>query len=136
MNCITFFDRTKIRYRARGFTLIELMIVVAIVAILALVGYPTYLDQVRKSARKEATGVVLDTAGRMERVRSQKFKYEKIPDQSTSRYTVTVDVPAAAATFTVTATPMNDQVNDDCGVITYTNAGVWSFTKNSVDNCL
>ena len=127
------------RNAKQGFTLIELMIVVAIIAILALVGYPTYLDQVRKAARKEAAGKVLDTAGRMERIRSQKFEYQAVSDQTTDRYTITVDA-SDPTKFTVTATPTGDQTSDDCGTMEYTNAGVWTFTKGgstlSQSDCL
>ena len=119
----------------KGFTLIELMIVVAIVAILAMIGYPAYNDQVRKTARKAAIGVVLDSAGRLERIRSQKFKYDDTVAgvlSTAKRYSLTLNVPDAATTYTITATPTGDQVDDACGVMTYTNAGVWTFTKNSV----
>jgi type IV pilus assembly protein PilE len=53
--------------RARGFTLIELMIAVAIVGILAAIAYPSYLDSVRKSRRADAQGALLGFANGMER---------------------------------------------------------------------
>lgn len=113
----------------KGFTLIELMIVVVIVAILATIAYPAYTDQVRKTARKEVIGVLLDTAGRLERIRSQTFSYQAINADSTNRYGVVVNVPAGGATFTITATPAGDQANDRCGVIVLNQQGAWTFTQ-------
>ena len=142
MNCITFFRcemKGKVRpmgtsQTVKGFTLIELMIVVAIVAILAMIGYPAYNDQVRKTARKAAIGVVLDSAGRLERIRSQKFKYDDTVSGvllPAKRYNLTLDAPDPGTSYTITATPTGDQVDDACGVMTYTNVGVWTFTKNA-----
>lgn len=122
----------------------ELMITVLIIAILAAIAYPAYTSQVRKGARKEAVGVVLEVAGRLERIRSQLFAYPTEEDgqdavaQSTRRYKVEVDpARSTATTFTITATPSGDQVNDPCGTITYTNTGVWAFANSlTEDDCL
>ncbi|MCP4091353.1 MAG: prepilin-type N-terminal cleavage/methylation domain-containing protein, partial [Gammaproteobacteria bacterium] len=53
--------------KSRGFTLIELMIVVAIVGILAAIAYPSYQEQVRKSRRADANGALLGLANAMQR---------------------------------------------------------------------
>jgi len=57
---------TTVRRRTAGFTLIELMITVAIVAILATVGYPSYTDYVRRGRLAEATGTLTATRVRLE----------------------------------------------------------------------
>ena len=54
-------------HRNKGFTLMELMIVVAIVAILASVAVPSYMEHVRKARRIEATGTLTQVAAAMER---------------------------------------------------------------------
>jgi len=54
-------------YRNRGFTLIELMVVVVIATILMIVAVPTYLTQIRQSRRTDARTAVLDLASREER---------------------------------------------------------------------
>jgi type IV pilus assembly protein PilE len=115
----------------KGFTLIELMIVVAIVSILAMIAYPSYNSHVRKTARKEAAGVMLDVAGRMERIRSQALAYQSFAPDSTRRYAITLNVAAGGTGYTITATPSADQASDTCGIITLNHQGAWTFTKNA-----
>ena len=126
--------------KSRGFTLLELMIAVVVVAILATIAYPSYSTQVRKTARKEAIGLMLDMAGRMERIRSQHMSYQDIGDQATTRYALTVDVQDDGRSYLITATPSGDQQEDPCGVATLDQKGAWTFKKGAVtlpqDNCL
>ncbi len=127
----------KSRNVLKGFTLVELMIVVVIVAILAAIAYPAYTSQVRKAARKEAVGVVLKVAGLLERRRSQLFIYPTSDGdlapfaQNTKRYGITVGSVSSGEGFIITAAPAGDQQKDPCGTITYDQAGVWKFTLNT-----
>jgi type IV pilus assembly protein PilE len=57
----------QINRRVRGFTLVELMVVVVIAAILLAVAAPLYMSQIRQSRRTDARTAVLDLAGREER---------------------------------------------------------------------
>lgn len=59
-------DRSAKRPGERGFTLIELMIVVAIIAILATIAYPSYDEQVRKSRRAAARALLMEAATQQE----------------------------------------------------------------------
>ena len=56
------------RTTAQGFTLIELMITVAVVGILAAIAYPSYNEHVRKTRRADARAVLLVSAQWMERL--------------------------------------------------------------------
>lgn len=120
-----------------GFTLIEMMITVAIVAILAAIALPAYTNQIRKSRRGDAKIALLDMAARQERYNTINFRYAtavtdlgypgatiSIPGTGTPYYTLSMNVPAAATTFILTATAVNDQANDACRNFTLTDLGV------------
>ena len=117
----------------RGFTLIELMIVVAIVAILAAVAYPSYTRYVVKSNRVAAQAQMLDIANREQQFLMSNRAYATkaqlttsgyvLPTQLTNLYTWDVEVGAGTVpAFTITFTPTGPQLSD--GPLTYTNDGV------------
>jgi len=119
---------------AGGFTLIELMVVVAIVTILFTIAIPSYVTYIRQSRRTEAKTAVLDLAGREERFLSTNpTAYTNVPANlgysgfgagnpiGSGYYYLTVCSPACAPSaiatapsYTVTATPVagQSQVND------------------------
>jgi type IV pilus assembly protein PilE len=137
---------------ARGFTLIELMIAVAIVGILVKLAYPAYTQSVKKSRRADAKTALLDLAQREERFMSTNNTYSQIaaPDLgynsgstittaapmnvvtgSSAYYQLAVSLPTST-TFTATATPIGAQTGDtQCGTFTLTNAGVQSVSGTS-----
>ena len=105
---------TKYRARKNGFTLIELMIVVAVIGIIAAIAYPSYVDSVRKSRRADAETALMENAQRMEAFYAREGKYtnatlssNKSPDEY---YTLALN--AGASTYTITATPAGDQAKD------------------------
>ena len=127
-----------------GFTLIELMIVVAVVAILAAIAYPAYTDSIRKARRSEAIAALGALQQAQERYRSDETTYAgslddlRAPKPSTPTpggyYTLAVSGESATG-YTATATAQGSQAKDsnctpmkvvaDKGNISYTPDGCW-----------
>ena len=100
---------------SRGFTLIELMIAVAVVAILAMIAIPTYTAQMIKGRRSSAEAVLLDLAQRQQQYLLDSRSYA--PDWATLGATIPANVqayyqiatapgPGLPPNFTATATPL------------------------------
>jgi type IV pilus assembly protein PilE len=124
-----------------GFTLVELMVTVAIVAILASIAVPMYSKQVQKSRRVDARTAVLDLAGREERYLSTAGLYTNVPLNlgysalpvvvGSGYYTVNVAItapvpPATPPGYTVSATVVagSTQVKDlQCQYFSVDNTG-------------
>lgn len=108
--------------RASGFTLIELMIVVAVVAILATIAFPSYQAQMRKSRRSEAISALQDLQLRQERYRVDHAGYASsfVGMPTASQYTIAIDSATLTGTYyKLTATPNTDsQKKDSCGTLT------------------
>jgi type IV pilus assembly protein PilE len=117
--------------KQKAFTLIELMVTVAIVGILASIAYPSYQDSVMKSRRVDAQGALLAYANTMERHFTVNNKYTDAPTSpGTAYYDITVSAEPAvtASTYTLNAAPKGVQVNDKCGTLTLKHTGVKGFT--------
>lgn len=124
--------------RARGFTLIELMVVVAVIAILASVAYPSYQDSVRKSRRAQVKADMVELAQRYERFHTVNNTYSGFWAGAYGAVGTPVESPLTGGTvayrittaeavdsFTLTAAPQGNQQKDTrCGALTLANTGV------------
>jgi len=124
------------QWKARGFTLIELMVVVVVIAVLVALAYPAYQDQVRKSRRAQAKADLVEYAQLAERHFTVNNSYATFslpvtqsPSQGTAHYTLAV--APTATTFTITATATGDQASDRCGNLSITNTGVKTKTGSA-----
>ncbi|PPT74717.1 pilus assembly protein PilE [Xanthomonas arboricola pv. populi] len=119
---------TRVR-SAQGFTLIELMIVVAVIAILAAVAYPSYQEQVRKARRGQAKADLVEYAQLAERFRTVNNTYvgytlpagwspREASALTVAHYTVSFASDSTRSTFVIQAVPRAGQVKDKCGTMT------------------
>ncbi len=128
------------RQRASGFTLIEIMITVAIVAILSAIAFPSYQNQVRKSRRADAKALMLDLTQQLERRYTTDRDYtnlaavcgQSVPSPPTGTAWYQVSSVCTASAYTVTGTPQGAQANDPCGTLTINTIGT---RTPSTDGC-
>ncbi len=138
-----------IMHSQKAFTLIELMVTVAIVGILAGIALPSYQDSVRKSRRADAKAALLGLANAMERHLTEFNTYcdaaggagESVADCGNSDiedtgppgiytisaetddfYTITISA-IAPGSYTLSAAPTGAQSGDGCGTLTLTQTG-------------
>lgn len=106
----------------KGFTLIELMIVIAVLAVIIALAFPSYLDQIRKARRAEATQMLLEVAGEQERFFTRNNAYAA--DMTTlgygannqptenGHYLISTARVVNPPSYTITAVPQGDQAKD------------------------
>lgn len=134
------------RSRQRGFTLIELMIAVAILAIVMGIAIPSYNQWVIEAGRADGKAQLFQVAQQLERCMTRFSSYNDaacgVQDGATiesekGKYQITTDIDAT--TFTLTAAPLGGQANDDeCKGYTLTSTGergIEDGSEGTVDDC-
>jgi type IV pilus assembly protein PilE len=141
-----------------GFTLIELMIAVAIIGILSSIAIPSYQDSVKKSRRADAKAALLGLANALERRFTETNSYcdvgggtgtavtdcgtatldtgtpttiYTVPTETAGFYTVTISA-ATTTTYTLSAVPAGAQSGDRCGTLTLTGTGAKTFSGSGL----
>ena len=141
-------EEMKYTKKMKGFTLIELMIVVAIIAIIAGIAIPSYMESVRRSNRSDAKVELNDVAQRLQRCFTAYSAYNNatcgvatsfnggaaITSQE-GFYSITAAIDAT--TFTLTAEPIagTTQASDRCTRLTLEHTGARGAAGASVDEC-
>jgi type IV pilus assembly protein PilE len=134
-----------------GFTLIELMVAVAIVGILAAIALPSYTRFIDRANRSDAKAVLLEDVQFLERNYTENNKYHEdsagvavvlpathSPKSGTALYNIAFSVAATATTYSLSATPVAGQrmEHDICGTLSINQLGQKSVTgTSSVDTC-
>ena len=128
----------SVKGKHRGFTLIELMIVVVVVAILAAIAYPAYTEQVRETRRSEYQGLMMDLAASLENYRARNFSYKDASSElgslspklnNNDYYNVSINVSSDDQRYAVSAAPKGAQSGD--GTLKLNSEGITCHVKGS-----
>ncbi len=129
----------KQKHTLLGFTLVEILIAMAIIGILTTIAYPSYLNYVLKSRRSDALSTISQDQIILERCYAQNFAYNAacaampaFPQTSPQGYYTITLTNLSASTYTLTATPLGTQVKDTtCMSMSANQAGVKTALDNS-----
>lgn len=132
------------RSKKRGFTLIEMVVVVAIIAILGAIAVPAYQNYLMRSRRADAREMLQRVAAAQERFYTNRNQYTN--DLTTAAglnlgttaseagyYNIAVVVGAGNQSYTLTATPTGVQATDRCANLTVNNVGARGYSGTTAN---
>jgi len=129
-------------FHKKGFTLIELMITVAIISILASVAYPSYTQYVLRAKRGDAKAALLSVQLAEEKYRANNPSYGTLAqlglDPMTSSdgyYTITIPAAPTGAVYSITATPKSPHADAYCATLVINQDSVKTATGTDSNNC-
>lgn len=122
-----------------GFSLMELLITIAVIGILASIAYPSYTQHVQRSNRTEGQALLNEAAARQERYYAQNNKYGSTAaslglssdTSSNGHYKLTIEVDGNA--YALHAAPQGVQAKDSCGSLSLDEKGVKSSDSGNSD---
>ena len=130
----------------RGFTLIEVMIVVAVLAVIAAIAFPSYMESVRKSRRADAKSALMAASQAMEKFYTERQTYigaglgaaatDVYPTTSPDGfYTLSFSVASTASAYSLQAAPTagKGQTSDKCGTFSINQLGAKGVSGGSLN---
>lgn len=121
--------------RTKGFTLVEVMIVVVVIGILASIAYPSYTEYVFKARRADGQAALMEAELAQQKRRAAGLGFEAVSADPSPDEFYSVVVTVSGNGFTATATPQGKQAGDSCGNLLIVNDGTSSkYEASGGDN--
>lgn len=125
--------------KQQGFSLIELLITIAILGLLVAIAVPSYRNQAIRGARTEALDELLRIAQFEQQTFTRTNQFAAPINNpyvtQNGRYQINTIIGAGGQTYTITATPQNGQVDDICGALSIDEVGRKTSTGGNAANC-
>jgi type IV pilus assembly protein PilE len=123
--------------KSAGFTLIELVVAVAILAIIVAIAVPSYTNQVLRSNRTEAIDELLRQAAFQQATYTRTNNFGAVANYTTNsgRYSINTQIINAGQGYAITAAPQGAQTNDSCGDLILNHLGQKTVSAGDATRC-